>query len=295
MADTRKVAHSFDLAELLPLFRSPQPLMIFSVRFYIASALAIALAMLPVAGRGTTFNWTTTPAFPTGPTGGNTVSAVYGGLGAVTISNVKDPSTGTAGVWEAGYPTVNKTDTTGGNTPAVNGLQLYVASQPTTNSYMKVTITFGYTGGATNVSLTLWDVDEAANFDDKISNIVGVTASGALVPLTVVGSADNSVTGSGTVNATALGMATSPNTQNTGNVTITSGTVPIQAITFQYSDANTGGTNTRTTQIIGVSPITFTPVGSATPEMGSALGGLALCGGVVGLGALRKRKSGPRA
>jgi len=108
------------------------------------------------------------------------------------------------------------------------------------------------------------------------------------VPLTVTGSADNTVTGSGTVNATAVGTTNSPNNSATGNVTISSGTIPIQEITFSYYDSNA---TQRTTQIIGISPITFTPIGSATPEMGSALGSLILCGGVVGLGALRRRKN----
>lgn len=266
------------------------PNLIFRLRLAIFACAAAM--MLPCAGRATTFNWPTTPAFPAGPTVGNSVTQVYNGLGAVTIANVADPSTGQGGTWTSGYPVVEQNggtngDPTGGltNTP---GLEVYVASQPSVNSYMKVTISFGYTGGATNVSLTLWDVDSAANFTDKIANIVGVTANGTLVPLTVTGSADNTVTGSGTVNATATGTATSPNNQNTGNVVISSGTTPIQEITFQYYDSNA---TTRTTQIIGISPITFTPIGSATPEVGSALGSLLLCGGVAGYGAVRRRKS----
>ena len=246
--------------------------------------LALAFLLLPVAARATTYTWSTTPAFPAGPTSGNTVTAIYGGLGAVSITNVG------GGVWTSGYPVVESNggtngDPTGGltNTP---GLELYVASQSSVSNYMKVTISFGYKGGATNVSFNLWDVDASTNFTDKISNIVGVTASGALVPLTVTGSTDNTVTGSGTVNATATGNAAASNNTSAGNVTISSGTTPIQSITFQYYDSNA---TTRTTQIIGISPITFTPIGSATPEVGSALGCLLLCGGVAGAGAWRRR------
>jgi len=261
-------------------------------RIHSLLALAMGAVLLPIASRATTFNWPTTPAFPAGPTVGKSALGIYGGLGAVSITNVADPSTGTGGTWTAGYPKVESNggtngDPTGGttNTP---GLELYVAGQPTVNSYMKVVISFGYTGGVTNASLTLWDVDSSTNFTDKIANIVGVTANGTLVPLTVTGSADNTVTGSGTVNATAVGTTNSPNNSATGNVTISSGTIPIQEITFSYYDSNA---TQRTTQIIGISPITFTPIGSATPEMGSALGSLILCGGVVGLGALRRRKN----
>jgi hypothetical protein len=238
------------------------------------------------------FNWPTSPAFPTGPTPGNSVSRPYNGLGAVTLSNVADPSTGTGGVWETGYPSVDRTTTTGG-TNNTNGLQLYLASQPTTNSSIKVSINFGYKGGVTGVSFTIWDVDAASNFTDKLSNIVGVTPNGTLVAATVTGSTDNTVTGSGTLSATATGTNNADNGTNDGNVTISFGATAIQSVEFVWSDANA---TQRTTQVIGISPITFTPVGAATPEVGSSLAAMIVCLGVIGGGGvLRRRKNRARA
>jgi hypothetical protein len=283
-----------DIREVTYSFRGFHPDRL-EASFYMISytsllRVASVAILLPVASHGTTFDWPTSPAFPAGPTNGNSVTQVYGGLGAVTLTN------NGGGAWESGYPTVAigtaANGLTSGGTTNTEGLQIFLASEPSVTAYINVVISFGYTGGVTNASFVIWDVDHSTNFTDECKNIVGVTASGALVPLTVVGSADNTVTGSGTVNATAIGTANSPNLNDTGNVTITSGTTPIQEIEFQYLDVNT---TERTTQIIGISPITFTPIGSATPEVGSALGALMLCGGVVGFGALQRRKTRARA
>jgi len=238
---------------------------------------------------GVVFNWSTTPAFPAGPTTGNTVSMPYAGLGSVTISNVADAGTGVGGTWQAGFPVVNNSTTTGGG--ASNGLQLSITNQSTVNSFIKVSINFGYTGGATNVSLVIWDVDfNSTQFQDKIANIVGVTPTGTLVAATVtnVGAgATNTITGSGTLTATATGTSTNTNTSANGNVTISFGAATIQSIQFQWFDSN----GTRNTQQIGISPITFTPIGSATPEVGSSFAALGICVGVIGLGRRRRRES----
>lgn len=256
----------------------------------LVGALAIlAMFALTQTGRAVTFNWPTSPAFPTGPTSGNSVSAVYSGLGSVTVTNVADAGTGVGATWQTGFPTVNNTTTTGG--AAVNGLQFSVTNQSTVNSYVKVAINFGYTGGATNVSFTIWDVDyNSTQFRDKIANIVGVTPTGTLVAATVtnVGAgATNTITGSGTLSATATGSSTNTNTSANGNVTISFGATAIQSVQFQWFDSN----GTRNTQQIGLSPITFTPVGSATPEVGSSFAALVLCLGVVGYGGMHRRRN----
>ncbi len=259
-----------------------------NLRLRLCSLFAIAAASFSFPAHGTTFDWPTSPAFPAGPsTNGAKVVGNYSGLGAVTITNVG------GGTWEAGYPVVDTGNTyngdTSGGTSNTKGLQLLVASEPSTTAYMNVVITFGFKGGGvTNASLTIWDVDSASNFTDELKDVVGVTSTGALVPLNLAGSTDNTITNNNTTSATAIGTASSDNLDDTGNVTITSGTTPIQAIEFEYLDANA---TTRTTQIIGISPITFTALGTATPEAGSALGGLLLCGGVVGIGAVRRRKN----
>jgi hypothetical protein len=257
--------------------------MIFPARMLFAEYFLIAL-LLALPGRATVFNWPTTPAFPTGPTNGQSVSAVYGGLGAVTLTN------NGGGVWQSGYPVVNNTESTGGNTPAVNGLQLYLASEPNTTASIRVNIVFGYTGGATNSSIVIWDVDRDTTFTDKISNIVGITTTGTAIAATsVVGSADNSVSGSGTTSATDIGTASNAQGSGNANVTISFGGTAIRSIQFDWSDAGGSVNNQTLGQAIGISPVTFTPVGSATPEVGSALGSLIVCTGVVGCGALRRR------
>lgn len=257
------------------------------IRGLVATILILAALLFPLAGQAAVYTWATTPAFPTGPTPGNSVSAVYSGLGAVTLTNNKDPSTGTGGVWQSGYPSVDNSTTTGGG--SVNGLQLYMASQPTVNSSITVSIVFGYTGGATNVSLVIWDVDAASNFTDKLANISGVTLAGTTIAATsVVGSTENQVTGSGTITATATGTDTASNNTNAGNVTITFGTTAIRSVQFTWYNSNP---TTRTTQVIGVSPITFTPVGSATPEVGTSFAALGLCASVVGYGTWRRRRN----
>ncbi len=272
-----------------------KPLFLINSRLRSVFLWAVPAVLLPFTGRGTTFDWPTTPAFPAGPTVGKTASQNYTGLGSVSITNVADPGTGLGATWESGFPVVDENGGSGGGDPTggltnVEGFQLYVTSESTVNSYVKVVINFGYTGGATGVSLDLWDVDySSSNFKDQIKNIMGITAGGDDVPVHVTGSIDNMVTNQDTVNATVTGTNGSSNNQNTANATVTvTGTTPIQSLSFEYHNVNAG---TLGAQQVAIGPITFTPLGTATPEVGSALGGLSLCGGVVCFGALRRRKT----
>ncbi len=259
-----------------------------SFRHSVASKLWVWLMLLfPLAGTAGVFNWPTSPAFPAGPTNGNSVSAVYQGLGAVTIAN------NGGGVWQAGYPVVDNTTSTGGTPGNPNGLQLFLASEPSAAASIHVSLNFGYNGGATNVSVVIWDVDQSTNFTDQIANIYGVTSTGVKVAATVTNigaGATNTITGSGTLAATATGNAPNNNSNNNGNVTISFGATAIQSIQFDWSDP--GGTTAlqRTTQVIGISPITFTPAGAATPEIGAGFGSLLACGSVVAAGSWRRRR-----
>jgi hypothetical protein len=193
----------------------------------------------PRESRRSTFNWPTTPAFPAGPTAGNSATQLYSGLGSVTISNVAVPSTGAGAAWTTGYPQVNATSSTGGNFPAVNGLQLNIGSQSSVNRFIKIAINFGFTGGATNVSFTLWDVDASAGtFKDAITNIVGITSTGTQVAATVTNIglfATNTVTGSGTLAATATGTSSNGQNSGNGNVTISFGSATITSVEFRYT------------------------------------------------------------
>jgi hypothetical protein len=183
--------------------------------------------------------------------------------------------------YQSGYPTVETgggRTVTGGTGGGNNVLTLYHTTTSSTSSYTQVTITFNYTGGASGVSFALWDVDTGTQFIDQISNISANAVGGGTLYATVTGSLNNTVTGSGTSAATATGTASNPNTSANANVNISFGTAAITSMTFRWSNQNTG---TRGTQWIGVSPITFTPIGTAFPEVGSAAGALALCGGLM--------------
>ena len=263
----------------------------------IAAALGMAVLLLTFpSSRGNTFDWPTSPAFPTGPTPGNSTTMLYAGLGAVTLTNNKDPGTGTGGVWQAGYPAVDNTTTTGGPNARSRRKRAatMLASQPTVNSNIKFSMTFGWSGGARNVSLVIWDVDAAANFTDKLANIVGITTTGTQVFATVTGSAsgqhrDRLRHSDHDGHRHRQFQQHWSRFESDGNVTISFGAAAIQSVEFIWSDADA---TTRTTQVIGISPIIFTPVGSVTPEVGSSFAALIVCIGVIGCGRMARRRKG---
>ena len=235
------------------------------------------------------FDWPTTPAWSgTGPTSGNTEAVDYGyyANGSVSVSVFNSGE-----IWNAGFPIVQTgaaRTTTGGTASTVNGFQLFLnnASNVPTN-FVHVTINFLYTGGANNISFNLWDVDfGAGTFTDKIANIVGTTAGGATVQATTITptATFNQVNGTvGTAGVNVTGIAAAVNTTADANVAI-GFTQTVTSISFEWSSALAGGT----TQAIGISPITFTGLGSPFPEVGSAFGALSLCGGMLAFGRRRR-------
>lgn len=247
--------------------------------------------------RGATFSWPTPPVWTTlspGIGGSQTIDyfpTTAQGV-AVTIQN-------TGAVWNTGYPVVAAGGTgfvNGGL--AVNGLILQPISESTTATYVQVTINFMYTGGANNISFQLWDVDAtsmgAANgYIDTITNIQATTTGGATVYPTTINNthtsnpatAYNTITGSG---ATLTVTGNVPATNNTDQGTVNIGfSQTVTSVTFRY--LNTAGT-TRTQQTLGIGPVTFTGIGTAFPEVGSAAGALALCGGLAAGGRFRRRR-----
>jgi len=237
-----------------------------------------------------TFNWPTTPAWAaTGPTNGNTETVDYGynAQGSLRVSVLNSGVTMTAG-----YPATAAAgagNVTGGVSQA--SLQLATNTTSATTSYQQVTISFMYTGGASGVSFTLWDVDATSSgtvtngFIDQISHISATTTTGTTIYPTVTGSPTyNTVAGSG-AGITVTGINSAGNATNQGDVTI-SFTGQITSLTFQYANIAPG---TRSTQYVGISPINFTPSGVAFPEVNSSSSALMLCGGVMGFGLLRRR------
>lgn len=241
--------------------------------------------MLASAGcRAATFSWPAAPAWAaTGPTNGNTEIVDYGynAQGSLRVAVLNSGVTMTAN-----YPSVAAAGA-GNVTGGVNLRSLQLAADTTSapTSYQQVTFTFMYTGGVSGVSFTLWDVDSGGGWTDQISNIQATTTGGATVyPTTLTGSASNSVTGSGAT-ALATGTSSNPQTSAGGDVNIAF-TQTVTSITFRWANTLASG---RTQQFIGISPINFTPIGTAFPEVNSSSAALALCGGVMGVGLLRRR------
>ena len=241
--------------------------------------------------RAVTFDWPTTPAWAaTGPASGatETVSYAYYANGSVSVSVFNNGET-----FQSGYPKVVAGGggiLTGGITS--NGLLLYHNNASNNvNSYSRVTIDFLYTGGASNISFNLWDVDLGAGvFTDKIANIVGTTLAGATVQATTITptATFNQVNGTvGTAGVYVAGIAAASNTTSEGNVTI-GFSQTVKSISFEWSNSLAGGT----TQAVGISPISFTGIGTAFPEVGSATGAMSLCSGLLAFG--RRRKNAGR-
>jgi hypothetical protein len=239
----------------------------------------------------TTFSWPTTPAWAaTGPATGTSETVDY------------FPSTGTgisvsvfnSGMnWNAGDPTVQTGSgrtVTGGtsNSATNNDLFLSVSSATSNSSYAQVTLNFNYTGGAKNVSLTLWDVDSGggSSFIDTIKNIQATAVGGGVIYPTITTSSTNSLSGTG-ASQVVVGTSANTDTSANGNVTLNFGATYITSLTFQYSNSFSG---TLGNQWIGISPITFTSSGTAFPEVGSGTAALALCGCLLGVGRFRRRR-----
>ncbi len=263
-------------------------------RWIKVAAFLSFILLCPSVSWATVFNWPLSPAWAaTGPASGSSETVDYfaGGTGfgvAVTVAN--------SGVTlNAGYPQVQTESAatfTGGTTSNTIGtLQLFNTSSASTASFTRVTINLNYVGGVTNPTFQLWDVDAlAGQFIDTIKSLQATTTTGSIIYPTLTPTATfNQVTGTGASQViTGIGNATNNTNQGTVGVSFT-GTVT--SISFLWSNADAG----LGTQGIGISPITFnTPVGAAFPEVNSSAGALLLCGGMMGIGLVRRRRSAER-
>ena len=271
-------------------------------RLCFLAAVSFGLMFSSTTCRATTFSWPTTPAFTAGaPAIGasSTVDYFPSGGGAVSVT-----LTNTGAAWNTGFPQVAAAGggfVNGGTTN--NGLILQPISESTTATYVQVTINFMYTGGANNISFQLWDVDAtsvgAANgYIDTITNIQGTAfVGGGTVFATTLnnthtsnpGTVYNIITGTG---ATAVVTGQIPAANGTDQGTVNIGfSQTVTSVSFRY--LNTAATS-RTQQTLGVGPITFTGIGTAFPEVNSSGAALMLCGGVLGFGLVRRRRSADR-
>ena len=268
------------------------------------AAVIFGLMFSSTPCRATTFNWVAAPAFTDAQpsTNGATNKVDYwaatGNAISVTLGN-----TG-GGMVPTGFPQVSTSVLSNGG--AANGLVIRTSSEPTVSTFISVTINFMYTTGATGVSFNLWDVDATVSggtgFIDTVANISGKTPGGA----TVFATANNTHTSnpgtsyniiSGTQNTASLTISGDPaqaagaaNLTDQGQVNLSFSTA-VTSVTFNYY--NTAATS-RTTQTLGIGPITFTGTGTAFPEVNSSGAALMLCGGMMGFGLVRRRRNADR-
>lgn len=262
-------------------------------RVSLMAAVILGLMLSFATCRAATFSWPTTPAWTTGsPTNGSSQTVDYFTTGAQGIS-VTLANNGVT--WDPAFPAQasgNARTVTGGTSTATSSLQLGTSTTAATTSYVQVTINFNYTLGANNISFNLWDIDfgGATSWVDQISNIRATALGGGVVyATTLTAGTTNALAGTGAT-AVFTGTAGNANTSANGDVTI-GFSQTVTSISFDW--ANTAAT-TRTTQYIGISPITFTGIGTAFPEVNSSSAALMLCGGVMGFGLVRRRRDAGR-
>jgi len=195
----------------------------------------------------------------------------------ITIANLNTSSDNFQ--WNGGHPKVDNMLTGGVSN---SNLSLNLADDKGNAHGIQVTIQFNYTGGVNNVSFQLFGVDaHTGSYVDQISQITALTTTGATIGATsVTGSIDNQVTGSGT-SFLVTGTATSANNSANGNATINFGSSYVTSVTFTYTNNVPSGA-----QNIALGNISYTP----TPEVGSSLAAMGLCGAIIGFRELLKRR-----
>lgn len=142
-----------------------------------------------------------------------------------------------------------------------------------------VSMSFAATGGATNVSFRLFDIDAGGGSQDQLTQIRALSVDGMTwIAPTITTSADNTLVGSGlTQSVVGSGLTSSTGlTSGRGNVTIDFGTNQIQSLSFTYG--NTAAQPNPAYQHFAIHDISFTPVPEINPALLSAMSCLAAAG-----------------
>jgi hypothetical protein len=259
-------------------------------------ACGLSLGVLaPVRCAAVVLDWSTV-SWPTDGSGNPLLSASFdidpnnpGNDITITIS---DPS----GAFQYGYPTISTTPITGG-TIGDSALQLML-NFPDTSSTITVSVQFTYAGkgyayGVDQAQFSLFDIDNSGGksltYVDQISGISAQLGSGSPVAATITnipGSATYDVANNGTTSATLTGNANNTDTAGNGDATLDFGTNVIDSMTFTYGNGP-GVKHNPGQQAIAMFDISYRP---RLPEKQPALAAMALCGLVVGLGAVRSRR-----
>jgi hypothetical protein len=247
---------------------------------FVFSMLLLALLVSPHAAQAVVLDWDTL----TWTSGA--MSQAYN----IDSSNSNNGSTNDVFIAITGntnrfatQPTVNSS-LTGGLSPVEDGLFL---NMNYTNRTENITITVGlnYSGGVSNLTFTLFDVDRQfgfgndSDYTDKISSIIGRGTNGAVVLPTIVTNAGNALVGSGSTQY-VRGISSISDTSSVGSVTFTFS----QAITnFSFTYGNEGNAPSNPgNQWITLYDISF-DAKPKVPEWHPGLIASLLCFGLIGI------------
>lgn len=231
------------------------------------------------------FDWPSSPGWTAGaPAPGQTKTQQFTSVNPndITVDINNNGASGSGATWQASYPQISASPTTGGLV-GTNALQLYVSAQSSTSAFIRTTITFDTP--VINLSFQLWDVDAVAGqFADKIWNIQALAQGGGTVGATSVTSVTpgyNTISGTGLATV-VLGTANAANNTNQGSITITFAG-PITQFSFDWSnnDAGLGA------QAIGLGSLSYDPV----PEFDQGFGAAAACLTAILGERVRRRKA----
>jgi len=216
--------------------------------------ILIVLVCTPIYG--TVFNWPSGGWTAGSPAAGQTLSQSFTSINPNDITlSIKNGSPTQSATWQSGYPQISASPLTGGLT-GVQAVQLALASEGSTASYIRTTVKFNTP--VINLSFQIWDVDAfAGQFADKIFNIQAIGSGGVTVGPTSVTSevsGYNTISGTG-LSTVVLGTANADNNTNQGTIDITfSG--PITQFSFDWSNNDSGLGK----QAIALGPLTYTAV-----------------------------------
>jgi len=156
-------------------------------------------------------------------------------------------------------------------------LQLFMDSWNALNESITVTLDFNYAGGVTVPTFNIYDIDFAGEggFQDEIRAIYGITTTGGTVFANIASSGSGfAVTITGTSIYGELGTADNP--LSIGVFSFDPDT-RFTSISFIYGSGPGTPTDDPGAQWVALSDINWNPV----PEVGTAIGCLAVCGGLI--------------
>jgi hypothetical protein len=177
-------------------------------------------------------------------------------------------------------PAVNAVFQGGG--PTIQNTLTLAVDLANPSQSISVTVFFAASGGATDVSFRLFDIDAGGPYQDHLTLIRALSIDGStLIAPTITTSVNNTLVGSG-IDQSVVGTATTADTGLTSgraNVTIDFGSNLIQSLTFTYG--GTAAFANPAYQHFGIDDINFTPVPEVNPAVMSMLSCLAAAGVIL--------------